>query len=316
MNKENIIEVAGLCKTYPGADKPAVAGINLAIGKGSFFGLLGPNGAGKTTFLSMLVGLLKPSSGKLLIAGLDIQGHLDVIKQRIGLVPQDIALYPTLTARENLAFFGSMLGLSGSRLDARIEECLDIADLNNFAGSRVEIFSGGLKRRLSLVIGLIHNPDILFLDEPTVGIDPQSRHFIYNSLRRMNADGMTIVYTSHYMEEVEQLCNDIAIIDHGRIIARGGVEELLSQHEYNIIKVRTADEIPAALQEKIMALPYIQESRLNKNGLTIKSNTPQQALLELVSILQQNNISIISLSAGMDNLEQVFLALTGTTLRE
>ena len=127
---------------------------------------------------------------------------------------------------------------------------------------------------------------------------------------------MTIVYTSHYMEEVEQLCNDIAIIDHGRIIARGGVEELLSQHEYNIIRVRTADEIPAALQEKIMALPYIQESRLNKNGLTIKSNTPQQALLELVSILQQNNISIISLSAGMDNLEQVFLALTGTTLRE
>ena len=316
MNKENIIEVAGLCKTYTGADRPAVDGINLAIGKGSFFGLLGPNGAGKTTFLSMLVGLLKPSSGKLLIAGLDIQGHLDVIKQRIGLVPQDIALYPTLTARENLAFFGSMLGLSGSRLNVRIEECLDIADLNNFAGSRVEIFSGGLKRRLSLVIGLIHNPDILFLDEPTVGIDPQSRHFIYNSLRRMNADGMTIVYTSHYMEEVEQLCNDIAIIDHGRIIARGGVEELLSQHEYNIIRVRTADEIPAALQEKIMALPYIQESRLNKNGLTIKSNTPQQALLELVSILQQNNISIISLSAGMDNLEQVFLALTGTTLRE
>jgi len=316
MNKENIIEVAGLCKTYTGADRPAVDGINLAIGEGSFFGLLGPNGAGKTTFLSMLAGLLKPSSGKLLIAGLDIQGHLDVIKQRIGLVPQDIALYPTLTARENLAFFGSMLGLFGSRLDARIEECLDIADLNNFAGSRVEIFSGGLKRRLSLVIGLIHNPDILFLDEPTVGIDPQSRHFIYNSLRRMNADGMTIVYTSHYMEEVEQLCNDIAIIDHGRIIARGGVEELLSQHEYNIIRVRTADEIPAALQEKIMALPYIQESRLNKNGLTIKSNTPQQALLELVSILQQNNISIISLSAGMDNLEQVFLALTGTTLRE
>ena len=316
MNKENIIEVAGLCKTYTGADRPAVDGINLAIGEGSFFGLLGPNGAGKTTFLSMLAGLLKPSSGKLLIAGLDIQGHLDVIKQRIGLVPQDIALYPTLTARENLAFFGSMLGLSGSRLNVRIEECLDIADLNNFAGSMVEIFSGGLKRRLSLVIGLIHNPDILFLDEPTVGIDPQSRHFIYNSLRRMNADGMTIVYTSHYMEEVEQLCNDIAIIDHGRIIARGGVEELLSQHEYNIIRVRTADEIPAALQEKIMALPYIQESRLNKNGLTIKSNTPQQALLELVSILQQNNISIISLSAGMDNLEQVFLALTGTTLRE
>ena len=227
MNSEIIIEVEGLYKTYPGAAQPAVNGISLAIHRESFFGLLGPNGAGKTTFLSMLTGLLKPDSGRIGVAGLDIMDNLNEIKHRLSFVPQDTALYPTLTARENLSFFGSMQGLSGSYLRLRVEECLTISDLNNFADSRVETFSGGMKRRLSLVIGLIHKPDILFLDEPTAGIDPQSRHFIYNTLRKMNAEGMTIVYTSHYMEEAEVLCDYIAIIDHGSVIAQGETGELL-----------------------------------------------------------------------------------------
>lgn len=227
MNNETIIEVEGLYKTYQGAAQPAVNGISLSIRKGSFFGLLGPNGAGKTTFLSMLTGLVKPDSGRIRVAGLDIMDNLNEIKHRLSFVPQDTALYPTLTARENLSFFGSMQGLSGSSLRLRIEECLTISDLNNFADSRVDTFSGGMKRRLSLVIGLVNKPDILFLDEPTVGIDTQSRHFIYNTLRKMNKEGMTIVYTSHYMDEVEGLCDYIAIIDHGRVIAHGEIGELL-----------------------------------------------------------------------------------------
>jgi ABC-2 type transport system ATP-binding protein len=227
MNSETIIEVEGLYKTYQGAAQPAVNGISLSIRKGRFFGLLGPNGAGKTTFLSMLTGLLKLDSGRIRIAGLDIMDNLNEIKHRLSFVPQDTALYPTLTARENLSFFGSMQGLSGSSLHLRIEECLAISDLNNYADSRVDTFSGGMKRRLSLVIGLVNKPDILFLDEPTVGIDTQSRHFIYNNLRNMNEKGMTIVYTSHYMDEVEGLCDYIAIIDHGRVIAHGEIGELL-----------------------------------------------------------------------------------------
>ena len=227
MNSETIIEVEGLYKTYPGADHPAVNGISLSIRRGSFFGLLGPNGAGKTTFLSMLTGLIKPDSGSIRIAGLDIVNNLDEIKHRLSFVPQDTALYPTLTARENLSFFGSMQGLGGHHLRMRIEECLSISDLGDFADSRVDTFSGGMKRRLSLVVGLVNKPDILFLDEPTVGIDIQSRHFIYNTLRKMNAEGMAIVYTSHYMEEAEALCDYIAIIDHGRVIAHGEIGELL-----------------------------------------------------------------------------------------
>lgn len=316
MDNEIIIEVEGLYKTYPGAGQPAVNGIALTVRRGSFFGLLGPNGAGKTTFLSMLTGLLKPDSGRVRIAGLDIRDNSNEIKHRLSFVPQDTALYPTLTAGENLAFFGSMQGLAGSYLRLRAEECLTISDLNNFADSRVETFSGGMKRRLSLVIGLIHKPDVLFLDEPTVGIDPQSRHFIYNTLRRMNAEGMTIVYTSHYMEEVEELCDDIAIIDHGRVIARGEIGHLLSQHEYGFIEVRTSEDISPALQQIIKGLSSLQGSQFNDRGFTLKSSAPQQTLSEVIAILQQNNISLISISRGTANLEQLFLALTGTRLRE
>lgn len=316
MNSEIIIKVEGLYKTYPGASQPAINGIDLVIQRGSFFGLLGPNGAGKTTLLSMLTGLLNPGSGKMQIAGLDIRDNLNEIKHRIGFVPQEIALYPALTSRENLVFFGAMQGLTGSYLYSRVEECLGIADLHNFADSRIETFSGGMKRRLSLVVGLIGKPEILFMDEPTVGIDPQSRHFIYNTLRKMNKQGMTIVYTSHYMEEVEQLCNDIAIIDHGSVIARGETTHLLSQYGHTSIEMRTSTEIPANLQKEISVLPSLRESYFTARGFTLKSDTPQQTLLKVVAMLQQNNISIISLCQGTVNLEQLFLSLTGTRLRE
>lgn len=316
MSDQAIIEARGLVKTYPGKDTPAVDGVDLAVRKGSFFGLLGPNGAGKTTLLSMMSGLLKPDGGALRVAGTGISEDLRSVKSRIGLVPQELALYPTLTARENLAFFGSMQGLAGSRLKARVDECLDIANLRNVADARVDTYSGGLKRRLSLVIGLVQEPQVLFLDEPTVGIDPQSRNFIYESLRRMNSSGMTIVYTSHYMEEVEHLCEEIAIIDHGRIIASGRVDELLSRHEYSVVEVRTAGQIPDEARVSILALDCLGESYFNSRGFTLRSCEPQKTLLDVTAILKEHGVRVISMSHGVANLEQLFLALTGTRLRE
>ena len=316
MSVQAIIEARGLVKSYPDRDRPAVDGVDLEIPGGAFFGLLGPNGAGKTTLLSMMSGLLRPDGGVLRVSGLDVSKEPRAVKGRIGLVPQELALYPTLTARENLVFFGSMQGLGGPGLRARVDECLDIANLRGVADKRVETYSGGLKRRLSLVIGLVHEPQVLFLDEPTVGIDPQSRNFIYESLRRMNSSGMTIVYTSHYMEEVEQLCERIAIIDHGKIIALGRVDELLSRHEYSVVEVRTAQEMPDMVRGLISSLDHAGDAYFDGRGFTLRSSDPQKTLLDAAAILKDHGIRVISMSHGVANLEQLFLALTGTRLRE
>ncbi|MCK7498087.1 MAG: ABC transporter ATP-binding protein [Comamonadaceae bacterium] len=223
MTVSAIIEITDLTKIYPGSDRPALDGLSLAIPAGAFFGLLGPNGAGKSTFLSILCGLLAPTRGQVRVLGMDVTRVPHQVKSILGLVPQDLALYPTLTARENLLFFGRMQGLTGARLRERVATCLTIARLEDLADRRAGTFSGGLKRRLNLVIGLIHEPKLLILDEPTVGIDPQSRHFIHASLRELHAAGMTILYSTHYMEEAEQLCDDVAIIDRGHILTRGTV---------------------------------------------------------------------------------------------
>jgi len=221
-----LIDITGLTKIYHGGQRPALDDLALSVPAGRFFGLLGPNGAGKSTLISILCGVLAPTRGAVRVAG----GDPRAVRAEIGLVPQELALYPTLTARENLEFFGRMQGLRGERLRRRIDTCLGIARLADRADQRAETYSGGLKRRLNLVIGLIHEPRLLILDEPTVGIDPQSRHFIHESLRALHAAGLTLVYSTHYMEEAEQLCDDLAIIDHGRILARGTVAELLRRH--------------------------------------------------------------------------------------
>ncbi len=314
--QEIIIEAQGLVKTYPGADKPAVAGVNLRIKKGSFYGVLGPNGAGKTTTLSICAGLMRPDSGSLLISGLDVCRDINSIKGLIGLVPQELAVYPTLSARENLLYFGAMQGLSGARLRARAQYCLDMAQLAPLADKRVETFSGGLKRRLSLVAGLIHEPQILFLDEPTVGIDPQSRLFIYESLRKMNSSGMTIVYTSHYMEEVEQLCSEIAIIDHGVIIAEGRVDELVMRHGGSVIEVRLNAEPPEALRRKLTALPHVLSVIFDVKAFTVKSEKPRQTIGDIMRLAEESGANILSLCHGATNLEKLFIALTGAGLRE
>ena len=222
------LEVRQLVKIYRGATRPALDGLDVVIEPGEVFGLLGPNGAGKTTAISILCTLLKPTSGSLSIFGVDVLRQPARVRRLIGLVPQEIALYPMLSARENLAYFGRLHGLRGDELRERVDTCLELVSLQDHADRRVAGFSGGMKRRANLAVGILHRPRLLFLDEPTVGIDAQSRHMILENLGRLRETGMTMVYTTHYMEEAQQLCDRIAIVDAGRVIAEGSPRELIA----------------------------------------------------------------------------------------
>ena len=222
------LEVRQLVKFYRGATLPALDGLEMSIEPGEVFGLLGPNGAGKTTAISILCTLLKPTSGSLSIFGIDVLRQPARVRRLIGLVPQEIALYPLLSARENLAYFGRLHGLRGGELRDRIDQCLDLVALREQADRKVAGFSGGMKRRANLAAGILHRPRLLFLDEPTDGIDAQSRHMILENLGRLRETGMTMVYTTHYMEEAQQLCDRIAIVDAGRVIAEGKPRDLIA----------------------------------------------------------------------------------------
>ncbi len=229
MENSPLIRIKDLSKTYQGADEPALRSISLDIFPNEIFGLLGPNGAGKTTTISILCGLFPPGEGSVTIDGLDIRADLHSIKKIIGTVPQDVALYPSLTAMENLTFFGNMYNLRGKSLRDKIMERLRTFGLERYANKKVGTFSGGMKRRVNLIAGLLHDPKVLFLDEPTVGIDVQSRIVILNFLHEINKVGTTIIYTSHYMEEAENLCSRVAIIDRGTIISIGNPKELVAE---------------------------------------------------------------------------------------
>jgi len=227
---ESIVEIKNLKKTY---DKPyteALKGINLSISKGEFYGLLGPNSAGKTTLISIMCGIVKFSEGNASIAGYKINGSSSSFKKIIGLVPQDIALYPSLTVRENLAYFGSMQGLFGKTLKDRINEYANALQLSQHLNKKISICSGGIKRRANIAAGVIHNPDVFILDEPTVGVDTQSRNLIFDYLKQKNANGTTILYTTHYMEEAENLCSVVTIIDEGKIIESGSPANLINKY--------------------------------------------------------------------------------------
>jgi len=227
MAADSIITIDNLGKTFKGATEPVVKGISFSVARNEIFGLLGPNGAGKTTTISILCGLFPPTSGRVTVNGLSLEHNLSEIKQIIGVVPQDIALYPTLTARENLHFYGSMYGLSGKKLKDKIELWLSNFGLTDAANRRVSTYSGGMKRRVNLIAGILHDPKILFLDEPTVGVDVQSRNVIIEHLLQLNRLGTTIIYTSHHMEEAEHFCSQVAVIDHGTIITKGSPAELI-----------------------------------------------------------------------------------------
>lgn len=228
---QSIIKIESLSKKYKDAEMFSLKDVSLDINEGQIFGLLGPNGAGKTTLISMLCGLIKPTSGHFTINDLDYSHHSAKIKKIIGVVPQEYALYPTLTARENLHYFGSMYGLKGSDLKEKVIETLDLLGLLKFADKRIETFSGGMKRRVNLIAGILHNPKVLFLDEPTVGVDVQSKNAILDYLKVLNQNGTTIIYTSHHLAEAEDFCDTIAILDQGRIYAQGTPSSLIASVE-------------------------------------------------------------------------------------
>ena len=227
MSNPAIIEIQNLTKTFKHATEPAVNGISFSIKRNEIFGLLGPNGAGKTTTISILCGLFPPTSGKVVIDGKDLHTELSSIKNIVGIVPQDIALYPTLSARENLAFYGSMYGLHGKNLKDKIDTWLQKLGLTEASKRKISTYSGGMKRRVNLIAGVLHNPKILFLDEPTVGVDVQSRNVIIEHLKEINATGTTIIYTSHHMEEAQNFCTRVSIIDQGKILIEGTPAELI-----------------------------------------------------------------------------------------
>lgn len=310
----DFIRLENLVKKYNG--NAAVSGISLTIKKGELFGLLGPNGAGKSTTISMIVGLLKPAEGSIFINGEDALKNSMSVKKLIGLVPQDIALYPTLTARENLAFWGRMYGLSGKTLKERINEVLEIASLDSRKDEKIQNYSGGMKRRINIAAALLHRPEILIMDEPTVGIDPQSRNHILETVKKLNRDGMTVIYTSHYMEEVEYLCTRIGIIDHGKIIALGEKDELkksLSGRDRIEIIV---PKVTADIVERIKSLGSISKIERDEDKLSILAGDSAAALSEIFNLITKSNKKISSINIEEPNLESVFLNLTGRALRD
>lgn len=231
MNTKPIIDIVDVKKRYKGAIDSTVKGVTLQIFSGEIFGLLGPNGAGKTTTISMICGLFRSDSGSIRINGLDVSRHFEKVKTQIGVVPQDIALYDNLSARENLRFFGKMYGLEKGHLNNQIEYFLQRFGLQAHGDKRVKFFSGGMKRRVNLIAAIMHQPNILILDEPTVGVDVQSRNVILSFLKEINAKGVTILYTSHLLEEAQQLCDRVAIIDSGTILSVGEPQDLIDNTE-------------------------------------------------------------------------------------
>lgn len=311
----NIVEANDLVKQYPGSPEPAVRGVSFTIQQGEIFGFLGPNGAGKTTSISMLSCLLKPTGGSATVAGFDIVRQSAEVKRRIGLVPQDLALYPTLSARDNLLFFGRIYRLKGSDLRQRVDDALKMVGLFGRAGDAVETFSGGMKRRVNIAAGLLHRPEVLFLDEPTVGVDPQSRNFIFENVETLNKDGLTVLYTTHYMEEAQRLCDRVAIIDQGRIIALDTPKALINSLGGGIIHLGVPPEMPGSLVAEVERLPEVQSVAHKDDKMEITAQQAQHALIGVIEVLNEADVSITSLEILEPNLETVFLHLTGKRLR-
>jgi ABC-2 type transport system ATP-binding protein len=306
-----LLEVHNVHKRY--ADTVALQGVSFAVEAGEMFGLLGPNGAGKTTLLSIVSGLLAADAGEVLVDGqLMTPDHRD-LRRQLGIVPQDLALYGPLTARENLLFFGELYGLSGAALQTRVQEILAAVGLSDRADRRVDTFSGGMKRRLNLGAALVHQPRLLLLDEPSVGVDPQSRNHIFEEVRRLNEQGITVVYTSHYLEEVQALCRRIGIIDHGRLVACDTLPALL-QLLAGRIALRVAVVTPA-LRQRLQELPGVQLSERG-NALELTCQEARATLLRLAGVLQELHVEALDLEMYEPTLERVFLHLTDTALRD
>jgi ABC-2 type transport system ATP-binding protein len=305
-----MIEINHLYKSY--GQQVVLDDINLSIQKGVITGLLGPNGAGKTTLVSILIGIITRDKGEIFIDGLDIDNHLPEIQTICSIVPQNLAIYPMLSAYENLEYFGGLQGLKGQKLRSRIDYCTEIASLQSFLTKRVNKFSGGMKRRLNLAIGLLNTPRMLYLDEPTVGVDTQSRNYILEMIKNINRkEKTTIIYTSHYMEEIELISDMIAIIDEGRLILNEPKEKILKQDFKVSMRV---GQLNAALLDRFKR---IRAARV-KDGciLLTKDKNFHDNLIEILSVLKSHAVEVIDFDSRDKNLETLFLKLTRKSLRD
>jgi ABC-2 type transport system ATP-binding protein len=312
----SILEVQNLSKKY--GDFTAVKGISFEIKEGEIFSLLGPNGAGKTTTISMLSTLYTPSGGDALLGGHSVTKDPMAVRQLIGVVPQDLALYEDLTARENLEFWGQMYNLGGKQLATRIDEVLAQIGLVEKAKNRVRTFSGGMKRRVNIGVGLLHKPRLLFMDEPTVGIDPQSRRAILDTVLALNQQGMTVLYTTHYMEEAAELSHRVGIIDHGELIALGTQAELTQQvgQTETLILHLGENEAAQALAAALSGLPGVLEASAAEQAVSLITPQAEEILAGVVSKANERGLKIRSIDIREPNLEAVFLHLTGRALRD
>jgi ABC-2 type transport system ATP-binding protein len=307
MTAEPALRLRDLAKTY--GERAAVAGVDLDVARGEILGLLGPNGAGKTTTISMACGVVTPTRGAVAIAGIDLARDPYGAKRRLGLVPQELALYDELSARANLAYFGALYGMSAAAIAKRGDWVLGVVGLADRDREPVKRYSGGMKRRLNLACGLLHEPALLVLDEPTVGVDPQSRNHIFDTVRALRDAGMTVVYTTHYMEEVEQLCDRVAIMDAGKIVALGTVRELIAQHAGRGVAIELDGDAQAA------ADAAAAHGEVELRGTTLHA-TPRAGLGELLSAIERTGAKITRVESRQANLEAAFLALTGKALRD
>lgn len=330
-----MLQTKDLSKTYKlkdGARLEAVKGVDLEIQKGEIFSLLGPNGAGKTTTISMISGLLEPSRGDAWIGGFSITKNPLEAKKLLGVVPQEVALYPSLSAKQNLTFFGRLYGLSGVDLKNRVDEILDFLELKDRADEHIERYSGGMKRRINIGVGLLNKPAMIYMDEPTVGIDPQSRRRILDMVKQLRDEQqMTVLYTTHLMEEAQELSNRVAIIDHGEIIALGTQGDLIQQvgeEDRLIFNIGQQIVPPELLEQMKETVPSVTESIYdppgeagelsdNQDGLiTVCAKRGRKALPDLIQLIEKGGVEIQSVEVREPDLEAVFLNLTGRALRD
>lgn len=310
----NVVKIEGLYKRF--GDFIAVDNIKLSIKEGEIYGLLGPNGAGKSTTINMICGLLQITKGKIEVLEKDIAKYSKYTKTNIGVVPQDIAIYEDLTCLENVKFFASLYGLKGQELKKRAEEALEFTGLSDKQKSFPKSFSGGMKRRLNIACAIAHRPKLIIMDEPTVGIDPQSRNHILESVKKLNEQGCTIIYTSHYMEEVEQLCNRVSIIDHGKVIAEGTVDELKAIVTDRQTIYITVSDIGKVNAQKLKEINGVLEVESDENIVRVDSRKDVNNLDKIILYFTSNGIAIKNLEAKVPDLETVFLTLTGRKLRD
>lgn len=327
---ETIVQARGLTKTYTRADGTpvqAVRWIDLDIHRGEIFSLLGPNGAGKSTTISMISGLIPPTSGDATIGGFSITKRPLDAKALLGFVPQDIALYPMLSARQNLDFFGRMYGMSGAGLAKRIDEVLDIIDLKDRQNDRVDTFSGGMKRRVNIGVGLLHKPQLIYMDEPTVGVDPQSRRRILDTVGQLRSEyKMTVLYTTHLMEEAQEISDRVGIIDNGKIIALGTLTELMSQagEEDRLVLTIGAPEVEERFVTMLGGVAGVSralrdpkaEGDADITKLSVFAKSGRRALPAVLHAVNEAGVPVTSVAVKEPDLETLFLTLTGRALRE